>query len=59
MVTISILDLLLPAYQGKHLPRSQLQDTISPGLAAMGAGVCVGGSRYLLPGTVLTTPGPP
>ncbi len=31
MVTISALDLLLPANQGKHLPRSQLQDTISPG----------------------------
>ncbi len=58
MVTINTLALLLPANQGKHLPRSQLQDTISPGLAGIGPGVCVGGSRYLPPGTVLTAPGP-
>ena len=42
-VTISILGLLLPTYQGKHLPRSQLQGTIFAGLPGMGAGVCIGG----------------
>ncbi len=59
MVTISVLALLLPVNQGKHLPRSKLQGTISPGLAAMGAGVCIGGFRYLPSGTILTAPGPP
>ncbi len=59
MITISTLALLLPANQGKHLPRSKLQGTTLPGLAGIGPGICVGGSRYLPPGTVLTAQGPP
>ncbi len=39
MVTISFLALLLPAKQGKHLPRSILQGTVAPGQASTGAGV--------------------
>ncbi len=59
MVTISFLTPLLPAKQGKHFRLSKLQGTISPGLASMGAGVCVRGFRYLQSGTILTAPGPP
>ncbi len=59
MVTISFLTLLLPANQGKHFPRSKLQGTVPPGLSTIGAGVCVGGFRYLPSGTILTAPGPP
>ncbi len=58
-VTIRFLALLVPANQRKHLPRSKLQGTVFPGLATMGTGVCVGGFRYLPPGTILTAPGAP
>ncbi len=62
MVTISTLALLLPANQGKHLPRSKLQGTISPGLVGIGPGGRAGGFggfRDLPPGTVVAAPGPP
>ncbi len=59
MVTIGILALLLPASQGKHLPRSKLQSTIPPGLAGIGPGICIGSSQYLSDLTILTTLGPP
>ncbi len=39
MVTIGFLTFLLPATQGKHLPRSILQGTVAPGQAFTGAGV--------------------
>ncbi len=58
MVTINFLALLLPANQEKHFPQSKLQGTVSPGLASMGAGICIGGFRYLPFRTILTAPGP-
>ncbi len=60
MVTIVTLDLLLPATRGKHFPRSQLQDTTSPGRPSTGSGPISGISNIYLPGSFfLTAPGPP